>query len=172
MPSRTTFLTRSLVGAAVALALAGCSDESEPERRERVPATEGRSSAQKNWLEPTDMLQPETWMASREAGADLTASSPEVAAWRTLLSDADSRFDETDRMIANRVVQLEDMLRGIGVQESPREIVTAFMPLAAKGARRGFGDLCQHYFNLRTQGADRDAALAALRGAGGAGGDE
>lgn len=156
----------------MALALVGCSDENESERRERVPVPQGHASVQKRWLEPTDPLQPEVWMASREAGADVAASSPEAAGWRALLADADSRFDETDRMIANRAAQLEDMLRGIGVHERAREIVIAFMPLAAKGSRRGFGDLCQHYYNLRAQGADRAAALAALRGAGGTGGGE
>lgn len=156
----------------MAVALVGCSDESESERRERVSAPQGHLSAQKSWLEPTDLLRPEIWMASREAGAEVAASSPEVVGWRGLLEDADSRFDETDRMIANRAVQLEDMLRGIGVRESAREIVEAFVPLAAKGSRRGFGDLCQHYYNLRAQGADRAAALAALRGAGGTGGGE
>lgn len=152
--------------------MVGCSDESEPERRERVSNPQGHASGQKKWLEPTDPLPPEAWMASREAGADVTASSPEAAGWRALLADADSRFDETDRMIANRAAQLEDMLRGIGVRESARDIVIAFMPLAAKGSRRGFGDLCQHYYNLRAQGRDRDAALAALREAGGTGGGE
>ncbi len=92
----------------------------------------GNSSARKTWLEPTDALGPDVWMASREAGSDLAPSSPAVAAWRGLLSDADSRFDETDRMIANRTVQLEGMLREIGVRESAQDILRAFMPLAAR----------------------------------------
>ena len=149
----------------MALALAGCPGDTEPERKERVPAPAGNSSARKTRLEPTDALGPDVWLASREAGSDLASSSPAVAAWRGLLSDADSRFDETDRMIANRTVQLEGMLREIGIRESAQDILRAFIPLAAKGSRRGFGDLCQHYYNLRAQGSAREAALAALRDA-------
>ena len=172
MSPSTAFIARVLLGTVVAFALAGCPGETEPERKERVPAPAGNSSARKTWLEPTDALGPDVWMASREAGSDLALSSPAVAAWRGLLSDADSRFDETDRMIANRTVQLEGMLREIGVRESAQDILHAFMPLAAKGSRRGYGDLCQHYYNLRAQGTGRGAALASLRDARSAGGAE
>lgn len=160
-------LIRALFGAAVVVALAGCSDEREPERRERVAAPAGDAVARLTWLSPTDGTEPALWLASREAGSDVAPSDPAVADWRARLADADDRFGETDRMIANRAVQLETMLGEIKVAEPARELLADFSGLAAKGSRSGFSDLCQHYYNLRARGLSRDAALAALRSEGG-----
>ncbi|PZQ82247.1 MAG: hypothetical protein DI549_11920 [Ancylobacter novellus] len=161
-------LSRALAGAGLALALAGCPSEAPPEPRERVaaPARDDatRSAlARKTWLQPTDSDDPDVWLASRDAGHDVAPGAPGVAAWRAILTDADARFGETDRMIANRAVQLEAMLQEIRVTQSAREIIADFVPLAAKGSRSGFSDLCQHYYNLRVQGLTREAALAVLR---------
>ncbi len=156
-------LARALFGAVLAFTLAGCPDEGERETRERVAAPANDAIARKTWLQPTDGTAPDVWLASRAAGADLPPSDPAVAPWHALLADADERFGETDRMIANRAVQLETMLGEIDVKEGVREIVTGFAGLAPKGSRSGFSDLCQHYFNLRSQGASREAAFAALR---------
>ena len=169
-------LTRALLGAAVVVTLAACSDEREPERRERVAAPASDAVARRAWLSPTDATEPALWLASREAGSDVDPSDPAVADWQARLADADERFGETDRMIANRAAQLETMLGEINVTEPAREILADFSGLAAKGSRSGFSDLCQHYYNLRVRGLSRDAALAALRsetgGAGKAGKDE
>jgi hypothetical protein len=161
-------LSRALAGAGLALALAGCPSEAPPEPRERVAAPPGDDAARKDlalksWLQPTDSDDPDVWLASRDAGHDVAPGDPAVAQWRAILTDADARFGETDRMIANRAVQLEAMLREIHVKQSAREIVADFAPLAATGSRSGFSDLCQHYYNLRVQGLTRAAALAALR---------
>ncbi|ADH91456.1 conserved hypothetical protein [Ancylobacter novellus DSM 506] len=156
-------LARALFGAVLAFALAGCPDEGEREKRERVAAPASDAIARKTWLQPTDGTAPDVWLASRAAGADVAPTDPAVAPWHALLADADERFGETDRMIANRAVQLETMLGEIDVREGVREIVTGFAALAPKGSRSGFSDLCQHYFNLRSQGSSREAALATLR---------
>lgn len=171
-------LARALLGAAIAFALAGCPGSGEqekrepekretgergPETRERVAAPAANVIAGKTWLQPTDGTPPDIWLASREAGADVAAGDPAVAAWRARLADADARFGETDRMIANRAAQLETMLGEIGIRESARQIMADFSTLAAPGARAGFSDLCQHYYNLRVQGLSREAAFAALR---------
>lgn len=163
------------MGSVLAFALAGCPGESEPERRERVAAPAGDAVAGggaagdglagKTWIQPTDATPPDQWLASRDAGSDVAATDPGAKEWRGVLDAADERFGETDRMIANRAVQLETMLSEIGIRESAREIIADFSTLAAKGSRAGFSDLCQHYYNLRVQGMDRTAALAALRDA-------
>lgn len=161
-------IARAVSSAGVALLLAGCPSEpaTEPrhaEARQRVTSPAGNAVAQKPWLQPTDATAPDVWLASRVAGKDIAAGDPEVRTWHVALADADERFGETDRMIANRAVQLQGMLREIGIEESVREIIADFAPLAARGSRSGFSDLCQHYFNLRSQGASREAALARLR---------
>lgn len=154
---------RAVAGAGLALVLAGCPGEAPPEPRERVASPASNDLARKSWLQPTDSDDPAVWLASRDAGHDVAPNEPAVAGWRAVLTDADERFGETDRMIANRAAQLEVMLREIKVKASAREIVTDFALLAAKGSRSGFSDLCQHYYNLRVRGATREAALATLR---------
>lgn len=156
-------LVRALLGSLLALPLAGCSGESEPETRERVATPASDAVAKRAWLDPVDKIEPAVWLASREAGHDVAPGAPSVVAWQARLDAADARFGETDRMIANRAAQLETMLGEIGVRESASQIVDAFMPFAEKGSRRGFSDLCQHYYNLRKQGLSQPEALAALK---------
>ncbi|TCK28405.1 hypothetical protein EV667_2409 [Ancylobacter aquaticus] len=155
-------LLRLALSAALAFALAGCPGESEPEKRERVTAPTSDAIARKTWLQPTEETDPDVWLASRDAGADVAANAPAAKEWHGVLDEADGRFGETGRMIANRAVQLETMLAEIGIRETAREIIADFSTLAGNGSRAGFSDLCQHYYNLRTQGLDRTAALAAL----------
>ncbi|MGQ4273734.1 hypothetical protein [Terrihabitans sp. B22-R8] len=128
-----------------------------------MAAADRQDLARRDWLQPTDDTAPQLWLASREAGSDLPPNAPAVLAWGVVLDDAGQRFGEAPRMIANRAVQLQAMLIEIDVAETPKEIIDGFSVLAAKGSRSGFSDICQHYFNLRSQGLSREAALAALR---------
>lgn len=163
MARRLPVILRTVLVIAASAALAGCPGDSEPTKTkvETTPST--NSIVGKSWLEPLDTTSPQRWLASREAGTDLPDTAPAVDDWRGVLSDADARFDETPRMIANRTVQLEAMLREIGITTGVRDLLRDFATLADKGARRGFSELCQHYYNLRARGDDGAAALAALR---------
>ncbi len=168
MATNPTAALRALLASVLAAGLAGCPGESEPESREpetreRVETPASRGIAARQWLEPADTADPALWLAAREEGRDLAPDAPAVTAWRARLAEADARFGETGRMIANRAAQLETMLAEIGVRESAREILETFTPFAEKGSRRGFSDLCQHYYNLRTQGFARPEAVAALK---------
>jgi hypothetical protein len=83
-----------------------------------------------------------------------------------LLKEADTLFDETPRMLANRTAQLQRMLAEKALMEAPQDLLEDFIRLAREDGRTrgrfGFGDLCQHYFNLRAAGLGRGAALEAL----------
>lgn len=130
------------------------------------------SMANKGWLDANDRTPPEQWLASRSAHADLSLSAPSVASFHALLVRADHAYDETPRMIANRVVQLQEMLAGRGMAEGTGSLIEGFLSLGAGGAgggaeggsKRRFGEDCQHYFYLRSAGLDHRDALAALRG--------
>lgn len=128
---------------------------------ETLPAV---SMANKNWLNANDRTPPEQWLASRAAHADLPLSDPSVAAFHALLVRADRAYDETPRMIANRVVQLQEMLAGRGMTEAADTLIEGFLSLGTDGGRRRFGEDCQHYFYLRSANRDHGDALAALRG--------
>lgn len=151
----------------VTVACASCSDEAdttvhEPEQRSVVRETTNR---QRIWLDLHDGTDPSVWLASREAGRDLDEHDEAVARADRILDAAAPMFMETQRMIANRAVQLSAMLAGIGIAETPTALVARLAAIQSKlGGRGYFGDLCQHYFNLRSQGGDAEAAVAALSG--------
>lgn len=127
---------------------------------ETLPAM---SMANRSWLNANDRTPPEQWLASRAAHADLPLSAPSVAAFHALLLRADRAYDETPRMIANRVVQLQEMLAGRGMTETADTLIEGFLSLGTDGGRRRFGEDCQHYFYLRSANRDHRDALAALR---------
>lgn len=148
-----------------AVLVAACDDEAETVRRNEPVAASDAETAAPAWLALDDPVAPEVWMASRAAGRTLDGDDAEVADYGRLLREAAARFNETPRMIANRTVQLEAMLAERGIDESTRVLVAGFLDRPAGAVRGDYGALCQHYFNLRATGVDRDAALAALAAA-------
>lgn len=116
------------------------------------------------WLAPTDGTDPARWLAGREAGKALPADDPRVRAMATALAGARDGFIEDPRMIANRTVQLGQMLAEAGTGEGYGAILDGLGGIAAERGRRKslYGEMCQHYYNARMQGADHAAALARL----------
>lgn len=117
-----------------------------------------------DWLSPTDGTDPARWLAGREAGHPLPADAAAVRDIRESLDRARSAFVEDKRMIANRTVQLGQMLSEIGKPESYRGLIDGLGAIAAVRGRHKslYGEMCQHYYNTRAQGADHAAALARL----------
>lgn len=149
----------------VALLVAGCDEEESKVRRDAPVAGSQTDAAADSWLALGDETPPEVWLASQAAGRALDGADPSVDDYRRLLADAAGRFNETPRMIANRTVQLEAMLAEHRIDEDARLIISGFLASSGSGARRSdYGALCQHYFNLRTTGVDRQAALTVLGG--------
>ncbi|HEV2543227.1 MAG TPA: MxaH protein [Methylobacterium sp.] len=117
-----------------------------------------------DWLSPTDGTDPARWLAGREAGHPLPADAAAVRDLRESLDRARSAFVEDKRMIANRTVQLGQMLSEIGKTESYRGLIDGLGAIAALRGRHKslYGEMCQHYYNTRAQGADHATALARL----------
>lgn len=143
--------------------VAGCDDAPVDTARRAAPETPAFSLASARWLDVNDKISPAVWLASREAKRDVAPNDEAAASYRRLLADADVRFTEGPRMIANRAVQVEEMLRERGLKESAREVIEALVSIAPPTERAGFGETCQHYVNARTASPDRAAALEALR---------
>jgi hypothetical protein len=56
------------------------------------------------------------------------------------------------------------MLAARGFHEDAAALIAQLTGAAGEsGLTEGFGTVCHHYFNLRTQGLGREAALDALR---------
>lgn len=146
-------------------ALAGC-DAPPAEENEASAAPRGHESSAaegRNWLDIKDGISPAIWLASREAGRDVPPNDPMAATLRALIEQADIRFSEGPRMIANRAVQVQAMLAERGVRETAREVIEGLVSIGQVGERAGFGETCQHYVNARMASGSRVAALDALR---------
>lgn len=149
-----------------AAALLGACDEPAPtpdRQASSAPKTEAFSIAGRRWLDIKDDVSPAVWLASREAGRDVAPGDPAAASFRALLQEADARFSEGPRMIANRAVQVEAMLAERGVTETARDVIDGLVAIGQLGERAGFGETCQHYVNARAASGSRVAALDALR---------
>jgi hypothetical protein len=117
-----------------------------------------------DWLSPTDGSDPARWLAGREAGHPLPGDAAQVRELRNSLDRVGSAFVEDKRMIANRTVQLGQMLSEIGKPESYRGLIDGLGAIAALRGRHKslYGEMCQHYYNTRAQGADHATALTRL----------
>lgn len=145
--------------------LAACDDPPPSADRSAASAPKGDafSAANRSWIDIKDDISPAVWLASREAGRDIAPNDPAVTSFRALLEEADVRFSENARMIANRAVQVQAMLAERGVEESPRDVIEGLVSVGQIGERAGFGETCQHYVNARATSGSRVAALDALR---------
>lgn len=162
--------------ALVLLSLFGmaCEDTTEPQATTAAQATVTSPSSttvthallRKEWIARQDEIAPDLWLASRAAGVDVAPTDPSVSAMRALLDAAHERFGDPSRMIANRAVQLEGMLKEKGIAEPAPELIQLLLHTAGTTENmrsfEGFGAMCHKYFILREQGLARDQALAQL----------
>jgi hypothetical protein len=144
----------------LSLLLLGAGEEQQPRRVPRVVEPE-RGGAPPKWLSLTDDRDPAAWLAAHRSGA--APAEVEIARLRRALAEAGMFFLESPRMLANRQAQLGDMLFAAGVGEDDARLLADLSRVAAASARKQtFGQMCQHYYNLRRQGQGRADALAAL----------
>jgi hypothetical protein len=123
-----------------------------------------RDDAKTDWIGVGDRLDPAVWVIEKERGRKPAPDDPSVQNLRRALAAASERFLESERMLANRTVQLGEMLASDGRRESYSSLLdslTAVVEDTASG-KQTYGDLCQFYVNLRHSGVERDAALNAL----------
>jgi hypothetical protein len=154
------------LGAGLAF-LAGCDQPSGTSHsKTAMAALSTVAIADKRRLDVNDPTPPEIWLASRAAKVDLPPSAPQVEVFRDLIASAGRRYVESPRMIANRAVQLEEMLAARGIDESARLGIEGLTGLREdNGDRRSFGEAVQHYFNVRAAAVSREDALRSLRDA-------
>jgi len=151
-----------------------CEDTTEPQATAEPQAavtspssnTVTHALVRREWIERQDKIAPDLWLASRAAGFDVAPSDPSVSEMGTLLAAAHERFGDPSRMIANRAVQLEGMLKEKDIAEPAPELIQLLLhaagPMENMRGFEGFGAMCQKYFILREQGLAREPALAQL----------
>jgi hypothetical protein len=149
----------------IAVLATACSDDEpleKPTRHGDVTAPAGAQA--RRWMPVDSRLTPAQWLAGRDAAEPRPHDDPIVRKLARDLVAANRLYRESERMIANRAAQLEDMLREIGVTETASNILEDLARLPGEaGQTEGFGAISQHYYNLRANRMDREAALAQLR---------
>ncbi|WP_336741941.1 hypothetical protein [Aureimonas altamirensis] len=103
------------------------------------------------------------WLAMLETGHEVGPQDARVRDYDALLTHAASRFTESPRMIANRLVQAQDTLQAMGEAHGMDDLLNDFLALAPRGDHLSFATLLHHYLNLRRQGIDHGSAVAELR---------
>jgi hypothetical protein len=145
------------------LGLASCSDEAP--RSERTQSDADTIGPHKvKWLELASPISPAQWLVSRNEDRPRPTSDPEVRRVGELLATAHKRYRESERMIANRSVQVEAMLQQIGLDESAVAVLDGLTGIGGEvGQAEGYGSISQYYFNLRAASVSRTEALATLK---------
>lgn len=135
---------------------------SHPARHGALSPSDGGLLA-KDFLSIFDSVPPEHWLAVREAGRALPVDAPQVIRFGAMLDGLVDKYDEDRRMLANRTVQLQQMLAEKD-QHEPLSVLLAAMDKLYDGraGKRMYGELCQHYFNIRGPGRSHDETLAML----------
>jgi hypothetical protein len=147
----------------LSLIATGCSEE-QP-RHEQAEARSGLSKddANESWLAARDDTEPDAWLIEREKAMGADISAQDAKALRQTLTKASAHFKETPRMIANRALQLETMLKPEGERETAVSLISRLTDAIGEPSRiDGFGAAGQQYYNLRKTGLSSEKAISEL----------
>lgn len=160
-------LAAPLVALSTCLMQSACGDDATQVRKptndtRAAMASDGKSG---NWLELKSDISPAQWLVSRGESRIRSETDPLVQRVAADLASAHAIYRESHRMIANRTVQLQGMLKSIGIEQDAPSILADLLSVPGEiGQTEGFGAVTQHYFNLRSANNGREAALAELKG--------
>jgi hypothetical protein len=157
--TRAAFVSLALFG------LFGCDDAPSERGDSTADVVRPPDARRSDWIAVNDTVDPAVWMIEKETGRAASADDSRVRAARRALDSGGERFLESRRMLANRTVQLGQMLAADGTPESYLILLTSLTELVSdvSHGRQTYGDLCQFYLNLRRAGVAREAALEQLK---------
>lgn len=160
----SAFRTRVILTLLCSIALAGCGEREEEKltgvRTRAVEAAGAAAPAPADeWLAMDERTPPATFLA-QATGGDEAELAP-------LLESLSTRYRESPRMIANRLVQVWRETRASDPDLTAARLLHDFAPPpATPGAApvESVGPAVQQYFVLRRQGASHEAAVSAALG--------
>ncbi|MFT3731900.1 MAG: hypothetical protein QM780_10860 [Hyphomicrobium sp.] len=118
--------------------------------------------SESTWLTEQDDIKPEVWLIEHETRNGAKQSETDMNELRRSLIEASAKFHDSPRMIANRAVQLEDMLKEEGGDETAIVLISRLNDAIAPNRIESFGAAGQQYYNMRKAGFTGEQALDAL----------
>ena len=158
-------LKRPVIALLAALAFSGCSDgqdaysdETEGLAGETSLADNQKMRLDIDFLTMEESVEPADWLIYKVYGVDPAeyVGREEI---RELLLKLNSHYTESTRMLANRTMQTFKMLAENDLSIELERFLADFATIPSEGTMTVYGSYCQHYFNLRAQGAPHEAAV-------------
>ncbi|NDW05988.1 hypothetical protein [Jiella pacifica] len=153
----------SLIAFVLVAGMVACDDAPVvASREEAVELGEGSGT---RWHALTDPTPIPLFLARAVTGRqDLRSGDPAVRPYAEALRAARGHYIETDRMLANRLIQAAVLLAERGEAIDPLQLLDDLVARSGSG-RRSFGTEIHHYLNLREEGVSHAAAIERLDGA-------
>lgn len=145
-----------------ALTLAGCGEEEARQENHTQKRSGLEKPGQTDWIGALDDVRPEIWLVAHEAKVGVQVSDDDKKALAPLIAQAAAKFKDTPRMIVNRAVQLEQMLKEVGGSETAIELIRTLTETVPEAQVDSFGGAAHHYFNVRKVGMTPSQSLSEL----------
>ena len=141
--------------------LSACSEEQQ--RQEGGEKRSGITKADEaGWLARQDEIAPGDWLIARQEKSGAKLAPEKADRLRHSLTEASKRFKDSPRMIANRAVQLEEMLKEQGGDETAVVLIGELTRVIAPGHMESFGAAAHQYYNMRKAGFTSERAFDEL----------
>ncbi len=141
--------------------LNGCGD-GQPPQHDAKQRSGLAKAGQSDWLDAQDETRPEVWLIGHEEKAAGKSSIGDPGDVRRSLIEASEKFHDSPRMIANRAMQLEEMLKDEGGGETAIVLIGRLNGAIAPGRIESFGAAGQQYYNMRKAGFTVEQAIIEL----------
>lgn len=121
--------------------------------------------ASKSYLEIKDRAIAARWLALKERHNDPPSGHIDfkVKRYEELIRFLAEKLKEDPRMIANRTVQIQELLQESNIHESLGNILEGMSSVARTGVIGSYGSYCQWYLNLRQSQTDHTATIANMK---------
>ena len=138
-------------------------DESAASVARTDPGALRYESDSEDWLTFDDPRPASQWLVERTIRLSESSDKVRVISLSGLLTDAERRYHEKRRMIANRIAQIVDVSAEYGEPVLPEEVLADLTFESAEPGKMWFGIIAQAYIELRRGGLPHEAAVLEVR---------
>ena len=138
-------------------------DESAASVARTDPGALRYESDAEDWLTFDDPRPASQWLVERTIRLSENSDKVRVISLSGLLTDAERRYHEKRRMIANRIAQIVDVSAEYGKPVLPEEVLAELTFESAEPGKMWFGIIAQAYIELRRGGLPHEAAVLEVR---------